>query len=107
MPYQLPYRNWQRAFYVVGDAAVCRNFLMEVDNCIVYNVEHAAQPKYGEFLSKVEMGINVGFQVAKEDFDYPFVEIKGGLTMLELAVTPFEVYSPARGSPIDGPCRSC
>jgi len=96
VPYQLPYRNWQRAFYIAGEASVCHNFLMEVDNCLVYTVEHCDFPKHGQFLFKVAMGVNVGFQVTKEDFDYPLVEITQDVHMKELAVSPLNVY-PAQG----------
>lgn len=48
-PYNMPYQNWQRAFYVAGGAAACHNFIMELDNCIVYIVKHQGTPKYGQF----------------------------------------------------------
>ena len=93
-PYCLPYKNWQRAFYVAGEPAGCQNFVMELDNCIVYTVEHNEKPKYGQFPLKVQMGKNVGFEFVTEDFDYPFVEVTGGLSAAEMAVTPLQVYPP-------------
>ena len=78
VPYNLAYKNWQRAFYVAGGAAGCQTFIMDLDNCIVYTVEHNNKPKYGQFPLKVQLGKDVGFEVAKEDFDYPLVEVTHG-----------------------------
>ena len=100
VPYNLPYQNWQRAFYVAGEAAVCRNFVMELDNCIVYTVEHNDKPKYAKFPLKVEIGVNVDFVIGKDDFDYPFVEITRGLFAGEMAVTPLNVYPPQGVRPL-------
>ena len=100
VPYNLPYKNWQRAFYVAGDATVCQNFVMEIDNCIVYTVEHHDKPKFGAFPLKVQMGVNVGFQVAKEDFDYPLVEVTHDMSPWDMAVTPLQVYPPSGVRPL-------
>ena len=99
-PYNLPYKNWQRAFYVAGDTAVCLNFVMELDNGIVHTVEHNTKPKYGQFQLKVQIGKNVDLQIAKEDFDYPFVDISTGLDADEMAVTPLQVYPPQGVRPL-------
>ena len=99
-PYNLPYKNWQRAFYVAGEVAGCQTFVMELDNCIVYTVEHNDQPKHGQFPLKVQMGKNVGFEVVKEDFDYPLVEVTAGLCAAEMAVTPLQVYPPQGVRPL-------
>ena len=58
----LPNQNLQRAFYVAGGAAVDHNSLLELDNCIVYTVEHDDKPKYGQFLLQVEMSVNVDLE---------------------------------------------
>ena len=99
-PYNLPYKNWQRAFYVAGDAAVCKNFVMELDNCIVYTVDHNDKPKYGQFPLKVQLAANAGFDVAKEDFDYPHVEVIQNVNVWEMAVTPLHVYPPQGVRPL-------
>ena len=99
-PYCLPYKNWQRAFYVAGEAAGCQNFVMELDNCIVYTVEHNEKPKYGQFPLKVQLGRNLGFEFAAEDFDYPHVEITGAFSAAEMAVTPLQVYPPQGVRPL-------
>ena len=99
-PYKLSYKNWQRAFYVAGDAAGCQTFVMELDNCIVHTVEHTDKPKYGQFPLKIQLGKNVGFEVAKDDFDYPLVEVTPGLCAAEMAVTPLQVYPPQGVRPL-------
>ena len=100
VPYNLPYKNWQRAFYVAGDAATCKTFVMELDNCIVYTVEHKDKPKHGQFPLKVQIGKNVGFELNKDDFDYPFVEVAEDLCAAEMAVTPLQVYPPQSVRPL-------
>ena len=90
-PYNLPYQNLQRAFYVAGGAAACLNFIMELDNCIVYTVEHDDKPKYGQFLLQVEMSVNVDFEFTKENFDYPLVEITRDVFPKDMAITPLNV----------------
>ena len=100
VPYNLPYKKWQRAFYVAGDAATCKTFVMELDNCIVYTVEHKDKPKHGQFPLKVQIGKNVGFEVKKDDFDYPFVEVAEDLCAAEMAVTPLQVYPPQGVRPL-------
>ena len=99
-PYNLPYHNWQRAFYVAGDASVCENFVMELDNYIVYNVEHQEKPKYGNFPLKVQLGLNIGFNLVADDFDYPSVEIVRDVRLEEMAVTPLNVYPPQGVRPL-------
>ena len=96
VPYNLPYKNWQRAFYVAGDTEGCQNFLMELDNCIVHTVQHNEKPKYGKFPLKVQLAKNVDIELTEDDFEYDNVFIQAGLPLEELAVTPLQVY-PAQG----------
>ena len=36
---------------------------MELDNCIVYTVQHNDEPKYGSFPLTVHIGVNASFEV--------------------------------------------
>ena len=100
VPYNLPYKNWQRAFYVAGDAAGCLNFLMEIDNGIVHTVNHHTKPKYGAFPLQVQLAQNVGFTLQKGDFDYTAVEVIENVRTDALAVTPLNVQPPAGVRPL-------
>ena len=100
VPYNLPYKNWQRAFYVAGEPAACQNFVMELDNCIVYTVQHADKPKHGKFPLHVQLTKNVGFKLTEEDFEYDNVVVEAGLSATEHAVTPLQVYPPQGVRPL-------
>ena len=99
-PYNLPYKNWQRAFYVAGDKVTCSNFLMELDSCIVYTVEHTVTPKYGPFPLLVQLGVNVGIEVGADEFDYPLVQITHDVQLENMTVKPLEVYPPQGVRPL-------
>ena len=101
-----PNQNLQRAFYVAGGAAVDHNSLLELDNCIVYTVEHHDKPKYGQFPLQVEVSVNVDFEFTKENFDYPLVEITRDVFPKDMAITPSNVDPSTRCSSIDGSFRS-
>ncbi len=100
VPYNLPYKNWQRAFYVASNDQGCQTFIMEIDNCITHTLERTERPKFGQFTLNVQIGRNVGFKLTKNDFDYPLVEVTHGLAAADLAVTPLQVYPPSGVRPL-------
>ena len=99
-PYNMQYQNWLRAFYIAGNAEACQNFMMELDNCIVYIVKHASTPKYGQFPLQVEVSVNVDFEVTKEDFDYPLVEVTRDVFPKDMTIGPLNVYPPQGVRPL-------
>ena len=104
-PYNMQYQNWLRAFYIAGKAEACQNFMMELDNCIVYTVKHASTPKYGQFPLQVEVSVNVDFELTKEDFDYPLVEVTRDVFPKDMTIGPLNVYPPQGVRPLVVHCE--
>ena len=94
-PYNLPYQNWQRAYYGLD----AKNFCMEIDSMIVYLKQNrTALPKFGDFPLKVQIARGVDFTLSKKDFDYPFTNVHVGVETL--AITPLNVYPPVGVRPL-------
>ena len=83
-----PNQNLQRAFYVAGGAAVDHNSLLELDNCIVYTVEHDDKPKYRQFLLHLEMSVNV-------DLEFLSLCCHVKMAMMQLQVSQLPPMRPA------------
>ena len=98
VPYNLPYGQWQRAFYIAGNVDNVRNFVMELDNYIVALVAKQATPKFGNFTLKVQIADGIDLRMLNEDFDYRPTEIE--LSAKKLFVSPLNMYPPQGVRPL-------
>ena len=94
VPYFLPYKQWQRAYYVAGSIQSCKNFLMALDTCITHRCLHQTNPKFGSFPLDVEIAKDLSLDLDVKEFDYQFTTIKTGVDVAQMTLTPLHVYPP-------------